>query len=102
MPTESGVGRENRDAVAQAATAQPVPMHRQPTAFLIGEADPAAHVSTQDAVLFDQVRDRVLLSLVKPADQRPQEHTKGERVNHGARVYTTEPTSRPRNPSAEQ
>jgi hypothetical protein len=44
-------------------------MHRQPTAFLIGQADPAAHVSTQDAVLFYQVRDSVLLSLVKPADQ---------------------------------
>ena len=79
-----------------------MPTHRQPTAFLIGEADPAAHVSTQDAVLFYQVRDTVLLSLVKPADQSPQEHAKGERVHHGARVYTTDPTSKPRSPSAEQ
>jgi hypothetical protein len=48
-----------------------------------------------------QVRHRVLLSLVKPADQRRQEHAKGERVEHGARVYTTR-SQDPRSPSAEQ
>ena len=102
MPAENSVGRDDRGDVAQAKTAQPVPRHRQPTAFLIGQADPAAHVPAQDAVLFYQVRHSVLLSLVKPADQRPQEHGKGERVEHGARVYTTDPISRPRSPSAEQ
>jgi hypothetical protein len=39
-------------------------------AFFIGQADPAAHVSTQDAVLFNQVGHGCLLSLVEPADQR--------------------------------
>jgi hypothetical protein len=77
-------------------------MHRQPTAFLIGQADPAAYVPTQDAVLFSQVRHSVLLSLVKPADQRREEHAKGERVDHGASVYTTHLILRPRSPSAEQ
>ena len=62
----------------QAATAQPVSMHRQPTAFLIGQADPAAHVPAQDAVLFDQVRHGSLLPLVEPADQRGQEHRRDE------------------------
>ena len=50
-------------------------------------------------VLFNQVRHSVLLSLVKPADQRRQEHAKGERVEHGARVYTSDPISGPRSPS---
>jgi hypothetical protein len=102
MPAENGVGCDNRSDVAQAATTQPLPMHRQPTAVRLAEADAAAHVSTQDAILCYQVRDSVLLSLVKPADERSQEHAKRERVDHGARVYTTDPTSRPRSSSAAQ
>ena len=40
-------------------------VHRQPTPFLIGQADPAAQVRAEDAVLFDQICDG-LLSLVGP------------------------------------
>jgi len=36
----------------------------QPTAFLVGQADPAAHVPTEDAVFFDQVGHGLLLPLV--------------------------------------
>jgi hypothetical protein len=42
----------------------------QPTAFLIGDANPALHVRTEDAVFFDQARQGLLLPLVEPADQR--------------------------------
>ena len=48
-------------------------VHRQPTAFRIGQANPAAKVPTQDAVFFDQVGHSRLLPLVAPADQPHQE-----------------------------
>jgi hypothetical protein len=46
--------------------------------------------------------ENILLSVVEPADERSEEHAKNHRLDHGARVYTTDPTSRPRRPSAEQ
>jgi len=77
-------------------------MHRQPTALIIGQPDPAAHVSPQDAVLFDQVGHGVLLPLVEPADQRRQEHSKGARVEYGGRVYLNNPVSGLQGCSADQ
>jgi hypothetical protein len=73
MPPENRVGCDDRGDVTKAATAQPVSMHGQPTAFLIGQADPAAHVPTEDTVFFDQVGHGLLLPLVEPADQRGQQ-----------------------------
>ena len=92
MPAQNRVGRDNRGDVTEAATAQPVSVHRQPTAFLIGQADPAAHVPAQDAVFFDQVGHGVLLPPVEPADQRGEQQAERHRVGHGARVYITDPT----------
>jgi hypothetical protein len=40
------------------------------------------------------VGHRRLLPLVEPADQRSQEHSEGQRVEHGGRVYTTRPDLR--------
>ena len=95
MPAENRVGRDDRRDLTEAATAQPVPVPRQPTAFFIGQAEPAAHVPAEDAVFFDEVGHGVLLPLVEPADQRRQEHSEGQRVEHGGRVYTTDPISGP-------
>ena len=72
MPAENRVGRDDRGDVTKAATAQPVATNGQPTAFLVGQADPAGHVPTEDAVFFDQVGHGLLLPLVEPADQRGQ------------------------------
>jgi hypothetical protein len=63
-----------------------VSAYRQPPAFLIGQADPTAHMSAKNAVLFDQVGHRVLVPLAKPTSQRGEQHTKRHRVGHGARV----------------
>ena len=103
MPPKNRVGRDDRGDVLQAATAKPMAMHRQPTAFRIGQAVPAAHVPTQDAVLFDQVGHDVLLPPVEPAGQRGEQQAERHRVGHGARVYTTDPISGPqsRRPSNE-
>jgi hypothetical protein len=74
-------------------TAQSVSVSRQPPAFFIGQADPAAHVPTQDAVLLDQVGHGVLLPMIEPGDQRRQEHSKRPRVRQGVRVYITDQVS---------
>jgi hypothetical protein len=50
MPAENCVGRDDRSDVTQAPTAQPMSEYCQPTPFRIGQADPAAQVSTEDAV----------------------------------------------------
>jgi hypothetical protein len=36
--------------------------------------------------------------LVEPGDQRGQDQPKRQRVEHGARVYTTDPISGPQDP----
>ncbi len=102
MPPQNRVGRDDRRDLTEPTTAQSVSMHGQPAALVIGQADSAAHVPTQDAVLFNQVSHGILLPLVEPADQRRQEYSDGERVEHGGRVYTTDPISKPQGPSAEQ
>jgi hypothetical protein len=33
------------------------------------------------------------LTQVEPADHRREEHSEGERIDHGRRVYTTDPIS---------
>src|ERR1035437_3677153 len=98
MPPQNRVGRDDRRDLTEAATAQPVSVPRQPTAFLIGQAAPAAHVPAEDAVFFDEVGHRPLLPLVEPADQRSQEHSEEQRVEHGERVYTTRPDLRASKP----
>jgi len=79
-----------------------VSVHREPTAFLIGEADPPSHVRTEDAVFFDQVRQGLLLQLVEPPAQRGQQYSERQGVEHGGRVDTTDRISGLRTPSAEQ
>jgi hypothetical protein len=91
MPAENRVGRDDRGDVTKAATAQPVATNGQPTAFLVGQADPAGHVPTEDGVFFDQVGHGVLLPPVKPADQRGEQQAERHLVEHGATVYTTDP-----------
>jgi hypothetical protein len=65
-------GRDDHGDVAKPTTAQPVAVHRQSTAFPIGQADPATDVRAEDPVLFDQVGHRLLLALVEPAEQPGQ------------------------------
>ena len=50
MATQNRVGRDDRRDLTEAATAQPGAVPRQPTAFLIGQAEPAAHVPAENAV----------------------------------------------------
>ena len=101
MPPQNRVGRDNRRDLTEATTAQPVSVPRQPSAFLIGEAEPATHVSAENAVFFDEVGHGLPLPLVEPADQRCQEPAEGRRVEHGGKSIPR-PDLGPRRPSAEQ
>jgi hypothetical protein len=67
MPPQNRVGRDDRRQLLEATTAYPMPVKGQPTAFLIGQADPAAQVRAEDAVLFNQIRDGLLLLVGSPA-----------------------------------
>ena len=42
MPAQNRVGRDDRRDLTEAMPAQPMPVHGQPTSFLLGQADPAA------------------------------------------------------------
>src|SRR4051812_18253461 len=44
-----------------------MPVKGQSTAFLIGQVDPAAQVRAEDPVLFNQIRDGLLLLVGPPA-----------------------------------
>ena len=95
MPSQNRVGRDDRRDLTEAATAQSVSVPRQPTAFLIGQTKPAAHVPAEDPVFCDEVSHRCLLPLVEPADQPSEEDSEGPHVEHGGRVYTTDPIAPP-------
>ena len=75
MPAQNRVGRDDRRDLTEAMPAQPMPVHGQPTSFLIGQADPAAPVRAEDAVLFDQICDRLLTLVGPPAGHRHHEES---------------------------
>jgi hypothetical protein len=96
MPPKNRVGRDDRGHLTKAVTAQPVPVPRQRPAFCLGQADPAAYVSTQDAVLFDQVSSSADLAevsqalLVQGADEAWPQGTKRRSRCRRRRHQTTE------------
>jgi hypothetical protein len=47
---ENRVGRDNGGDITKAATAQLVSAYREPTAFLIGQTNPAAHVPAKGCI----------------------------------------------------
>src|SRR3989442_4065530 len=56
VPPENRVGCDDRRDLTEPATAHPVSMPGQPTAFFIGEADPATGARAEDAVFLNQIR----------------------------------------------
>ena len=88
MPPENRVGRDDRGDLTESATAQPVSVHRQPTAFLIGQTDPAAQVRAEDAVFFDQIGNRLLPLVGPPAGHRHHEKSNRSDIhNRGSLHY---------------
>src|SRR5262245_50852662 len=78
MPPENRVGRDDRGDLTKSAMAEPVSVYGQSTTFPIGQADPAAMVRAEDAVLFDQVGDGP-----RPLVGPPAGHGQHEESNRG-------------------
>ena len=60
----------------------------QPTTFVIGQADPAAQMCAEDAVLFNQIREGRLPLVGPPAGHRHHEKSNRSDIhNRGSRHY---------------
>ena len=91
MPPQNRVGRDKRGDLSQPATTQQVPAHGQPTPIIIAQPEASSpQLTSKDAILFDQIRQGLLLPLIQPADQRDKKQPQRENVDHGGRVYLTD------------
>ena len=83
MPAEQRVGRDDRGDLAQRLTAQPERPHGEPPPVVIGQTQtPPTQLPAQEAVLFDQVGERLPLAALQPAGQDQQQHLEGRGVDH--------------------
>src|ERR1019366_7369202 len=70
MPPEQRIGCHNCGDLAQRPTAHPKGPHREPPSVVLGQAQtPPAQLPAQEAVLFDQIRERLPLSALEPAGE---------------------------------
>src|SRR5438552_11450224 len=83
VPPENRVGCDDRRDLTEPATAHPVSRHDQPTAFFIGEADPAAEARAEDAVFLNQIRDARLPLVGPPAGHGHHEESNRSDIHDG-------------------
>jgi hypothetical protein len=68
---------------AQGAPVHPVRPRGQPASIVVGQTQPpATELPAQEAVLFDQVRQRLPRPALQPAGQHQQQHLEGRWVDH--------------------
>jgi hypothetical protein len=73
MPPQNRIGRDDRGDLPQPATPQPMAAHAQPTPVVIAQSQaPSPQLLSQDAVLFDQVCQGLLLPPIQPAHERSE------------------------------
>jgi hypothetical protein len=78
MPPQQRIWRHDRGDLAQRPTAHPERSHREPPPIVISEAQaPPTQLPSQEAILFDQIGERLPLSAVQPAGQDHQQHLEG-------------------------
>ena len=102
MPPENRVRRDDRGDLAQPSTTQPAPAYSQPTPLVIAQPQaPSPQLTSKDAILFDQIRQGLVLLTIQPADQRGEKHPQEKHVDPGRRVYITDRDSASRSGWAE-
>jgi hypothetical protein len=73
-----------------------MPEDCQPTTFVIGQADPAAQMCAEDAVLFNQIRDARLPLVGPPAGHGHHEQPNGSDIHdRGSRPYPLNDEQKP-------
>ncbi|MCA1562820.1 MAG: hypothetical protein LC804_21975 [Acidobacteria bacterium] len=88
MPPENRVRRHDRGHLSQPRAPKPLSADRQPASLFIRQSEPpAAQLSQERSILFDQVRDNLLLLVIQPAGQGHEEKPNGCHVNHGASLH---------------
>jgi len=74
IPSEDGVRRDDPGDLAEHLAAQQLALHGKAPALFVGQARPTAtKLLSEDAVLFEQVVDGLLLLAVDPAGEHQQE-----------------------------
>jgi hypothetical protein len=85
---EQRVGRDDRGDLAQHSTAHPEGPHREAPPVVIRQAQaPPPELPAQEAVLFDQVGDRLPFSAFEPAGEDQQQHLEGRGIEHERGLY---------------
>jgi hypothetical protein len=88
--------------MAQCLPSQPKRPGSETSSVIIGQAQAsAAQLRSEDAILFHQVRQRLSLLTIQPADQDREPHLESRHVEHGANLYHKAEAWRDRAPSIE-
>ena len=87
VPAQNRVGRDDRRDLRQHPTTEPLAEASQPPPFVVGEPQAlVAQLRLQDAVLFAQVLDDLVLFVLEPAEEGRDEQL---HRNHGAESTPT-------------
>ncbi len=83
-----GIGGDNRRDVAQGLPTSPVGSYGESPPVLVREPQSSpTDPSPKEAILFDQVGERLPLPAIEPAGDGEEQQTKGRHVDHGSELY---------------
>ncbi len=80
-------GVNDRDEFAQGSASQPVSTHGQPTSFRVGQPQSPMNLSPENAILFAQIGDRLLLPAVQPTGHDREKQPRGREIDHGGSLH---------------
>lgn len=90
MPPEERIRGNDRRNLTQRLTSQPECPRGESPSVIIREAEPApapTQLRTQDAILSEQIGQRVPLLAIQPAGQDGEPHPESRYIDHGASLY---------------
>jgi len=83
VPPQEGVRRHDRGDLTQRSTSQPERAHGEPASVVIREAQASpTQLRAQDAILFNEVGERLALLTIPPADHDGEPHLESRHVDH--------------------
>jgi hypothetical protein len=83
VPSQQRVRRDDRRDLTQGLPTQPVGPYGESPAVVIGEPQaPAADLLPEDAILFDQIGERLPLPAIEPTGDGEEQQPKDRHVDH--------------------